>query len=276
MGHPARSWLVPLSAALLAALSVADLLTRDDTVLVALYALGPLIAALGANPRATGAVGGLAIALAAAHTVDDEISSTAQDVVRLATVALASALAVWIAALRERLQRLNRDTGEELGFLTEVFERAPVGIALLDTDLRFVRVNDRISEINGVPPADHVGRRIADLLPGLPPEVEADAAEVVRTGRRVDQAEVIGSTPAQPGIARHWVVTYWPVRTPLSDEVIGVGIVVREVTERRAAERALRDQTDRYEALLLALSEAGEGLVVLERDGRCVYANHAY
>ena len=49
-----------------------------------------------------------------------------------------------------------------------------------------------------------------------------------------------------------------------------------EVTERRAAERALREQTDRYEALLLALSDVGEGMVVLERDGRCVYANAAF
>ncbi|HET9741090.1 MAG TPA: SpoIIE family protein phosphatase [Solirubrobacteraceae bacterium] len=272
----ARSWLVPLSAVILSALFVADLLTRDDTVLVALYALAPLIAALGGTPQAVAAVGVLALALAAATTIDDNMSTTAQDVIRLATVLLASAIAVWIVALRERMRGLNRTAGDELGFLTEVFERAPVGIALLDTDLRYVRVNDRIAEINGVSAEDHVGRRIAEVLPGLPPEVEADAAEVARTGRRVDQMEVIGSTPAQPGVTRHWMVTYWPVRTPLSDEVVGVGVVVGDVTERRAAERALRDQTDRYEALLLALSEAGEGLVMLERDGHCVYANHAF
>ena len=272
----ARSWLVPLSAVILLALFVADLLTRDDTVLVALYALAPLIAALGGHPRAVAAVGALAVALAVATTVDDNMSTTAQDVIRLATVLLASGIAVWIAALRERTHGLHRAAGDELGFLTAVFERAPVGIALLDTDLRFVRVNDRITEINGVAAEDHVGRRISDVLPDLPPEVEADAAEVARTGRRVDQVEVVGSTPAQPGITRHWMVTYWPVRTPLSDEVVGVGIVVGDVTNRRTAERALREQTDRYEALLLALSEAGEGLVVLESDGHCVYANHAF
>jgi len=258
------------------ALFVADELTDDDTVLVALYALGPLIAILGAGPRAAAAVGGLAVLLALAHTAGNDEAGTAQEVVRVATVALSSVLAVWIAALRERMQRASQSMDGELGFLTAVFERAPVGIALVDTDLRFVRVNDRITEINGVPAPDHVGRRIADVLPGLPPEVERDAAEVARTGQRVDQVEVVGSTPAQPGVTRHWIVTYWPVRTPFSDEVRGVGIVVGDVTERRAAERALRAQTDRYEALLLALSEAGEGLVVIEGDGRCVFANAAF
>ena len=58
--------------------------------------------------------------------------------------------------------------------------------------------------------------------------------------------------------------------------MIGVGLVLIEVTERRAAARALREQTDRYEALLHSLSDVGEGLVVLERDGRCVYANAAF
>ena len=57
--------------------------------------------------------------------------------------------------------------------------------------------------------------------------------------------------------------------------MLGVGTVVFEVTDRRAAERALRTQTDRYETLLAALSEVGEGMVVIE-DGRCVYANHAF
>ena len=62
---------------------------------------------------------------------------------------------------------------------------------------------------------------------------------------------------------------------PDSGELIGVGTVVFDVTERRAVERALRTQTDRYETLLTALSEVGEGMVVLE-DDHCVYANPAF
>ena len=76
------------------------------------------------------------------------------------------------------------------------------------------------------------------------------------------------------GAGRRWVASYWPVRH--GGPPIGVGLVMIEVTERRAAERALRAQTDRYEALLHSLSDAGEGLVLLELDGRCVFANAAF
>jgi hypothetical protein len=70
--HVVRSRLVALSALILVALFVADVLTSDEAVLVALYALGPLIAALGGSPRAASAIGALAISLAFAHTITDE------------------------------------------------------------------------------------------------------------------------------------------------------------------------------------------------------------
>ena len=74
---------------------------------------------------------------------------------------------------------------------------------------------------------------------------------------------------------REFAVSYFPVRRRGDGEVLGVGCVVFEVTERREAERALREQTVRYESLLRALSEVGEGMLVLE-DDRLVYANPAF
>ncbi|MGH2949191.1 MAG: SpoIIE family protein phosphatase, partial [Solirubrobacteraceae bacterium] len=188
---------------------------------------------------------------------------------------------VEVAAARERTlardnARLYAEAGEALGLLDVVFEHAPVGLALLDTELRYVRVNDRLAEINGVPAADHIGHTIAELLPDLPASVQDDAARVLSTGSPLGDMAVSGETPARPGEPREWVTSYWPVRRAGGEELIGVGVVVIEVTERRTAERALRDQTDRYETLLLALSEVGEGMVLLEQDGRCVYANSAF
>jgi PAS domain S-box-containing protein len=49
----------------------------------------------------------------------------------------------------------------------------------------------------------------------------------------------------------------------------------RAESQEHAALRALRAQADRYETLMLALAEVGEGMVVIEH-GRCIYANSAF
>ena len=250
----------------MAALFVLDMLTGDDTVFVPGYVLAPLLVAFAAGARPTAAVGVAATALGLAGLLQDG-DFEAQDAIRLATVAAGSALAVAIAALRTRLQRANIELGEALGLLDVVFAHAPVGIALLDRDLRFLRVNDRLAAISGIAADDHRGRTIGEILPRVPAQVEQDAARVARTGTPLSEVEVSGPE-------RRWMISYWPVRR--GGETIGVGVVVIEVTERRVAERALREQTDRYETLLHALSDAGEGLVLLELDGRCVYANPAF
>ena len=249
------------AAVVMAVLFVLDSLTGDETIFVPGYVLGPLIAALAAGPRPVAAVGVVATALGFVGLLQDG-DFESQDVIRIVTVAAGSALAVWIAALRTRLQRANTELAEALGLLDVVFAHAPVGIALLDRDMRLLRVNDRLAEIAGAR-----GDTIEELLPDLPPTVREDAARVVRTGTSLSEVEISGAE-------RHWIASYWPVRR--GGETVGVGLVLADVTERRAAERALREQTDRYEALLHALSDAGEGLVVLELDGRCVYANSAF
>ena len=104
--------------------------------------LGPLLAALvGARARPPRSACWRACSARRAgrrDRVDD-----GQDLVRLATVVLGSALAVWIAVLRERLHATA-------ALLDVIFERAPIGLALMDTDLRYVRVNQRLAEINGI------------------------------------------------------------------------------------------------------------------------------
>jgi PAS domain S-box-containing protein len=249
------------AAVVMAALFALDALTGDDMVFVPGYVLGPLLVALAAGPRPTAVVGLVATVLALAGLLQDD-DFAAQDLIRLVTVVAGSALAVAISALGTRL-------AEALGLLDVVFAHAPVGIALLDRDLRLLRVNDRLAEIAGVPAAAHRGRTLEELLPDLPASVREDAARVARTGTSLSEVEISGAE-------RRWIASYWPVRRTPGGPPVGVGLVLADVTERRAAERALRAQTDRYEALLLALSEAGEGLVVLESDGRCVYANSAF
>lgn len=164
---------------------------------------------------------------------------------------------------------------ETFGLLDVLFERAPVGLAFFDTELRYVRVNEHVAEMHGLPAQAHVGHTITELLPGLHPAVQSCLEGVLETGEPATEVEVLGETPGAPGVQREFSESFWPVRRRGDDEIIGVGKVVFEVTERRAAERALREQTARYETLLLALSEVGEGMIVID-DHRVVYANEAF
>jgi PAS domain S-box-containing protein len=274
-----RRW-VAAGVAAVVLVFVVDRLTSADIALVTLSAAGPLIAAAGGSPRATAAVAALAVAVALLELALDG-SLGEQDGVRLATVIVVSVLAVVLAVLRGRLEErtaesraTTRQAEETLALLDVIFGRAPVGLAFHDLDGRYVRINDHLAAINGRTPAEHIGRTLAEVLPELP-EVGDDLRRVAASGEPVTGIEVRGETPAEPGVQREWVVSYWPVRATMNGALLGVGAVVFDVTDRRAAERAVRTQTDRYETLLEALSEVGEGMVVLE-DGRCVYANHAF
>ena len=274
-----RRW-VAAGVAAVVLVFVVDRLTSADIALVTLSAAGPLIAAVGGSPRATAAVAALAVAVALL-----ELSLAGpfrgQDGVRLATVFVVSVLAVVLAALRGRVEdrtaearAATRQAEETLALLDVIFGRAPVGLAFHDLEGRYVRINDHLAAINGRSPEEHIGLTQAEVLPELP-EVGDDLRRVAASGEPVTGIEVRGETPAEPGVQHEWVVSYWPVRAKLGGALLGVGAVVYDVTDRRAAERAVRTQTDRYETLLEALSEVGEGMVVLE-DGRCVYANHAF
>ena len=274
-----RRW-VAAGVAAVVLVFLLERLTSANVALVTLSAVGPLIAAVGGSLRATIAVAALAVALALLELALAGPLGL-QDGVRLLTVLVVSTLAVVLAALRGRLEQAtaearaaSRTAEETLALLDVIFDRAPVGLAFHDLDGRYVRVNDHLAEINGHSPAEHVGRTLAEMLPGVP-DAGDEVRRVAETGVPVTEMEMRGETPARPGVQREWIASVWPVRAALGDALLGVGTVVFEVTDRRAAERALRTQTDRYETLLAALSEVGEGMVVIE-DGRCVYANHAF
>ena len=171
------------------------------------------------------------------------------------------------ARLVDEARAAESELYEAYGLLDAIFERAPVGLAVHDRSLRYVRINDRMAEINGLPAEEHIGRTVAEVVPEVETAVH-DLRRVLESGEPLTELEIAGATAAAPGVEREWIVSYWPVRRRDDHRVVGVGAVVFEVTERRAAERAVREQTARYESLLLALSQVGEAMVVARRRRR--------
>jgi PAS domain S-box-containing protein len=126
-----------------------------------------------------------------------------------------------------------------------IYDSAPIGLCVLDRHLRYVRINHRLAEINGVPAAEHIGRTIREVLPELAAEVEPRLRRVIETGEPALDMEISGETPARPGIRRTWIESWRPLQDD-TGAVAGVNIVTREVTDERAHLQALARSREDY------------------------------
>lgn len=110
--------------------------------------------------------------------------------------------------------------------LVLVLDAAPVGFACFDTSLRYLHVNRRLAELDGLAAEDHVGRTAQQVSPGIAAAVDAQLRAVLRTGRPVEGVEVAGEVD---GVTGRWTTSWYPVREPHSGRVRGVAGVVTEV-----------------------------------------------
>jgi len=122
--------------------------------------------------------------------------------------------------------------------LEALYSCMPLGIAHMDRDLRFLRVNERLAAINGRSVEDHIGHSLYEIVPQLSVELENIYRELYQSGQPVLDVEISGATPAEPDSARHWLVNFYPVL--LHDgELKGACAVVLDITARKLAENAI-------------------------------------
>jgi PAS domain S-box-containing protein len=143
------------------------------------------------------------------------------------------------AQLAARERKARQEAQRALARLNLLMDTAPVGFGFWDTQLRYVLLNERLAEMNGVPVAEHLGRTVREVLPRLAPTLEPLYRQVLETGQSLVDLEVKGETPSAPGQTRYWQVSYYPVRD-VDGAILGLGGVVLETTDRKRAEEQLR------------------------------------
>jgi PAS domain S-box-containing protein len=153
--------------------------------------------------------------------------------------------------------------------LEAIYRTAPVGLGLVDRDLRYLRVNDRLAEFLGKPPEDIVGRTLAEVAPEGAKKVEPIYRRVFETREPALELEVLAATEAHAGAERHWLVSYCPV-VSYDGEVVAVSSIIQDVTERTEAERALRVSEDRFRAFM---DNSPHHIYMKDADRRHLYAN---
>lgn len=152
--------------------------------------------------------------------------------------------------------RLYDEAERSLALLDTLFATAPVGLAFWDTDLRYVRINEALARINGLPVEEHIGRSLAEVLPEAGEDAVAPLRQVLETGEPVTDMEVQLATLRDPGQPHLFNASYYPVRSADGD-IIGLGGVVTDITERQRAQLDLAQALER-EREARAAAEAAE------------------
>lgn len=148
---------------------------------------------------------------------------------------------------KEELLKVSEDAAKRhLAEIEGIYRNAPVGLGVLDRDLRFVRVNKRLADINGFSPEEHVGRTVRELLPELAEKVEPGLRRVLDTGEPTLNLELTGETPGSPGVEHTWMESWLPIQNA-EDGVVGVNMVVDEITDLKKVESDLVEMTKTLE-----------------------------
>ncbi|GAA3244669.1 hypothetical protein GCM10020256_70610 [Streptomyces thermocoprophilus] len=139
--------------------------------------------------------------------------------------------ALGLAADASMLHRVERD----VALSTRLVAQSPMGLAVLDTDLRYVSVNAALERINGVPAEDHVGRTVREVLPDMDAEaLESALRQVLETGLPLLDQPAVGRTPADPDEEHAWSVSLYRLEDT-AGTVIGVAASVADITDQYRA-----------------------------------------
>jgi PAS domain S-box-containing protein len=147
-----------------------------------------------------------------------------------------------------------------------LYETAPIGLAFLSPDCRYLHINRHLTEICGISVENHIGRTVRETVPKVAAQVEKIVELILSKGEPITGIEVNGQRPDGTNAERFWRTNWHPLRGP-EGVIVGINVVAEEITERKRAEAALAASEARYRALVRASSSlvwttAADGQIV--------------
>jgi PAS domain S-box-containing protein len=125
--------------------------------------------------------------------------------------------------------------------LAAFFHSPNVGIAVFDRKLRYQAINDALAAMNGVPPVEHLGHTVREVLGEFAAKIEPAFRRAER-GETLLNFQIEGALPTRRETG-YWVENYFPIRDH-AGRVRQIGVIVIEITSQKKLENVLRRLTE--------------------------------
>jgi diguanylate cyclase (GGDEF)-like protein/PAS domain S-box-containing protein len=133
-----------------------------------------------------------------------------------------------VVTLKRRETRIVEREREGQAILDAFFASSPLGVAILDPDLRYVRVNQTYADWSGTTPAEHTGRGVDDVQPGIREQIESPLRRMLATGDAL-----VGLETTTRG--RHYRASHYPIRGA-GGRITLIAAIIDDVTEIKETE----------------------------------------
>ncbi len=176
---------------------------------------------------------------------------------------------------RERSAREAEARAGEARFRA-VIDNLPFGFDLRDPEGRYLIVNRSLEASAGMPAAEMLGRRPADIMPNSRyPDAHDGSDQRHRTVLEAGDARVFDlelPDPQDPARTIYVSITKFPV--PAADgSVAGVGSLLVDMTQRRRMDETVRESEARLRSIL---DNMPFEFAARDRDGRFIIVNQSY
>ncbi|POX36661.1 PAS domain S-box protein [Streptomyces sp. Ru73] len=222
----------------------ADLLAPDDAA---------RLPALAAECRAHGSWSGLLSALHAG-------GGRAGIQVQVVPVTGGTARGHWLVLAADAPPLRGWEPSRDV--LERMVSRSPVGMAIVDTDLRCVWSNAALEQYGGGSSAERAGRRLGEIQPGLDAEaMETRMRHVLRTGEPLLGFEHVGRTLAEPQREHAHSMSFFRLEDA-EGRPVGVCYTVIDITERYRSRQhlALLDRASEHLGRTLDVLQTAQDL----------------
>lgn len=170
---------------------------------------------------------------------------------------------------RNALKHSEERARKRFAELEHHYRTVPVGLCMVDTDLRYIRVNGLMAELSGCSVDEHFGRTVREVLPELAEAIEPMLRQVIETGEPIFDLELRGRLPSNPREEFVALLSHFPLR--LDDGTVsGVSTVFHDITER---EKLLQALNESEETTRVVLNTPFELSVLIEPNGRVLAVN---